>query len=361
MASVDGERSAKISSEESFTFECSSCENDGVIRQAKVYCPDCRDYLCEICEASHKRLRVTRNHVVVSSMEKQETTRDSQVLSCSILFCPCNRNVEVGIYCKNHCEVFCSECKIMKHRRCKTTSVDEMLNEMDENFDEETHQRITDIKDKIEKMMSERKEDLKSSSLEVNACAEKISSFSTDLMGQISELKEKALDDLYKCSDRYKECIEEHRNTYKVSLNMLSFDEIQHQHARKSGNKKQAFITNLKLIRTLSTLEDIIEGIKNETHTPCMSFSENHSLISTLNSQSLGSLHHNIPDYPNSSNNPLQVRFFREANVRTSSDQSVPWITGSVFLSNGELVLCDRNNKCLKFFDYKFRWKNTVS
>lgn len=49
-----------------------------------------------------------------------------------------------------------------------------------------------------------------------------------------------------------------------------------------------------------------------------------------------------------------------KAKIRISSDKSSPQITGSVFLHNGDVVLCDRNNDTLKLLDASFTMKESL-
>ena len=120
MASVDGARSVQSSFEESFQFRCTPCENDGVIKEAKFLCPECRDYLCDSCELSHKRFRSTRDHKVVLASAFSEKENNLMSDSDDFSRCPCNRN-EAKLYCRNHNE----DCKAIKHRQCEVVSVSE--------------------------------------------------------------------------------------------------------------------------------------------------------------------------------------------------------------------------------------------
>ena len=43
---------------------CESCIEDGVDKEAKHYCQDCKQKICSICKDFHKKLSVTRNHTI---------------------------------------------------------------------------------------------------------------------------------------------------------------------------------------------------------------------------------------------------------------------------------------------------------
>ena len=43
---------------------CESCIEDGVDKEAKHYCQDCKQKICESCKDYHRKLSVTRNHTI---------------------------------------------------------------------------------------------------------------------------------------------------------------------------------------------------------------------------------------------------------------------------------------------------------
>ena len=47
-------------------YSCDACRLDGSVREAKYFCTDCQDYMCENCESYHRKVKVTRLHTVLS-------------------------------------------------------------------------------------------------------------------------------------------------------------------------------------------------------------------------------------------------------------------------------------------------------
>ena len=45
--------------------QCGSCEDD----KATGYCRDCRDFLCNQCQAAHKRVKLSKNHQLLPLKE----------------------------------------------------------------------------------------------------------------------------------------------------------------------------------------------------------------------------------------------------------------------------------------------------
>ena len=97
-----GSRSVLGSSDEAFEFECSLCIEDGKHRQAKVFCPECKTYLCGSCMGSHRRFPALRNHKTVSIEELKKT--------CGLCSADGIRK-EARWSCKNCDAWICDDCK----------------------------------------------------------------------------------------------------------------------------------------------------------------------------------------------------------------------------------------------------------
>ena len=55
---------APASSDKVYNSLCESCIEDGVNKEAKYYCQDCKQNICNTCKDDHRRLAVTRNHTI---------------------------------------------------------------------------------------------------------------------------------------------------------------------------------------------------------------------------------------------------------------------------------------------------------
>ena len=357
MAEIDGAHALKSSSEESYQFECNPCENDGITKQAKFFCLQCKEYLCQSCERSHKRFRGTRNHRVVCGEMIPENVDESQLTDINSMRCPCARN-ELEMYCTNHNEVFCSDCKVIKHRHCETNLVDEMFKEATD-VDDVTSSRANEVKEKLMTVKYNRKQDLEKLTTERENCNEKIASFRKELNRHLDELEEKAINGLDESTETHKEIVKQHLATCSVALRTLSFDMDSYEKAKSSRDVRQRYLTNHKLQQTCQDLDTVFEDLNKELYEPNVSVERNKSLSSLLSVDSFCTLNHNLRGGSKLfTSAEKEIISSHEVNVRFPSDQNVPWISGSVFLKNGEIVLCDRNNSCLKVLDPSFAKKD---
>ena len=236
MASADGARAVKSTSDESFRCECSPCENDGKIKEAQFYCQNCKYYLCENCETLHKMFRGTRNHNVVrceeTSQESQETV---SVPSRYSIHC-CNDN-EAAIVCKVHNEIVCSDCKTIKHRQCQTHALDEVVNEPEQNFDNEEIKQAEEVKDDFEKLLSERKQTLEEIAVETKNGKDEIMFLRAEIKEQIDKMQDDAIRDLYKYSKLHENVIKHHIDVCETAIRERSFDVNYHKKSKGFQNQ----------------------------------------------------------------------------------------------------------------------------
>ena len=340
--------SANCSSEESFQLECSPCGLDGSVKEAKYFCTDCQEYLCQPCEAQHKRFKGTRDHAVSVCAEIKSQDDDTDAVTCS-----CKRK-DVEIYCENHNEIVCSDCKTINHRLCKTKSIDIVISEQEADFDVKTLDITDQVKSELKKLATDRKQSLDQLNADTDQVQEEIVSFGNKLKNRIDVIQENTLKDLKTVSSRHSDVVEHHLTACETALTALSFDYNEHMKANETENKRKKFLTHLKLTQTLGNINVLKEEIKKEIYEPSLLFDSNEELSSVLGFDSLGTVKHDLFSRPRSFNADMTVQASRKVTVKLSSDQSDAWISGSLFLPSGELILCDKNNTCLKRFDAEF-------
>jgi len=83
--------------------------------EATHYCLDCQDYLCEICEKAHQKIKTTKNHRLIS-IEKMKDENQINVISKSNsqVHCQIHHQKELDLLCDDCKEPICSLC-VSKH------------------------------------------------------------------------------------------------------------------------------------------------------------------------------------------------------------------------------------------------------
>ena len=92
--------------------QCGSCE-DG---RATGYCRDCSEFVCDECQAAHKRIKSTRNHQIVTVAELQAQATNLIAPKKEIPNCPIHPENALKIYCETCSTLICMDCTIRLHQ-----------------------------------------------------------------------------------------------------------------------------------------------------------------------------------------------------------------------------------------------------
>ncbi len=92
---------------------CGSCE-DG---KATGYCNDCGDFLCDECQSAHKRVKLSKNHTIVSLDDLKDQITSMVVPSKkSVPNCPKHSDNALKIYCDTCSTLICTDCTVRFHK-----------------------------------------------------------------------------------------------------------------------------------------------------------------------------------------------------------------------------------------------------
>ena len=104
------------------SFVCGMCKSGDV---AVCYCSNCDNYLCEICNQSHKRMAVFELHVTVSPNKTAKPSRTTLSYKCSE-----HPDEDLKVYCCNCKLVVCRECALYSHQRHSFKPAEKAANEI---------------------------------------------------------------------------------------------------------------------------------------------------------------------------------------------------------------------------------------
>ena len=359
MASLDGSKSVQESSDEGSQFECSPCDYEGVKKEAKYYCPQCKDYLCDSCKLAHQKISATRKHQVVSGslMPTKREDKSNEDIKCRVQ-CSCNVK-DVTVYCKDDNEVMCVDCKTLKHRNCRSSKIEEACAGLDTANTKSTKERMKTLKTKLEMLQQKRTEDMENLTANTAKCRDTVINYKKQLMKKIEELTDNALDDLVKCDSEQRLTIEQHINTCSTALNRMELDYEPFEEATISGMKPLMFVRNLQLKKTTDHVDRILQEIEKEVKKPGVSFSCDETLRMT-DIKSLGIVKSTAVKEARPVVADMEIQSITLVDVKFPSDQSEPWISGSLFMPNGELILCDRSSVSVKVFNADFTQKEQI-
>src|SRR6218665_483211 len=123
---------------------CDACSDENQdeagkeVPKAEMYCWDCKEKLCEGCYRHHRKLKLTKNHKLISINELQSTDEDLLQRLGSIV-CEFHKEEDLKIYCCVCKTVACSICFTENHEGHKgthvTKAVDDFRKEIENNIE----------------------------------------------------------------------------------------------------------------------------------------------------------------------------------------------------------------------------------
>lgn len=139
-----------------YNILCQPCQSEDENIPATSFCETCNIFICASCFRSHRKLPLTKNHVIKSKDEMPRTP--TQTDPCSEL-CATHKTEIVKFYCLSHDEVGCGDCMVVHHKACK---VDLVPNVSGNYRNSEELQNVKCLLDKVVQQITSHKEDIKS-------------------------------------------------------------------------------------------------------------------------------------------------------------------------------------------------------
>nr|XP_034325600.1 E3 ubiquitin-protein ligase TRIM71 isoform X1 [Crassostrea gigas]XP_034325601.1 E3 ubiquitin-protein ligase TRIM71 isoform X2 [Crassostrea gigas] len=197
---------------------CKSCQEDDEESKASSWCMDCSEVLCDDCVKCHKKVRLTRNHVVVAITECSASFHQS----LSLDKCETHGGRKLEIICKEHLLPCCSVCVTKEHDGCKTFC---QLEDVDANTVgphnvKNLQAEVETMCSNLEQIITDEKTNMSCLDNASDKFAKELSGITTSIIATIKKLEEKHLDETAKLIKESKSKLEnsvqslEHRLSY---------------------------------------------------------------------------------------------------------------------------------------------------
>ena len=375
MDSIDGAKGGHVSSEESFTIACDPCEYDHISKKAASYCQECAEYLCESCKTSHGKLKLTRSHKLLSGELMPPKRSEGEMAVLDTVLCSCMQN-RVSVYCKEHCSLVCVICNALHHRRCKTSDIADESNDFDVDSTEETIDNLNELNETITALQESREKDLNILSLEAKDCLDRAKQFREELSRNLERMEAKTLSDINVFKTQETKTITQQIDTCKAAQNSLDTYSRKLQLAKEQHDRQGIFVFNIQLAQAVKSLTTITEEITKELYQPHIYFECNQAINiaadhdlgtvkchtpGTAKCQTPGMVKCQTPRIPQQKGfDKMSGTAHNKINIKLQSDTYIAFISGSTFLTSGELVLCDPNNNKLKLLDKSLQMKESI-
>ena len=365
MASVDGSKSWLGASDETFDIVCGPCKTENVNKEAKHYCEQCQEHLCDACQGAHRILKATKNHSILSGRHMPKASGVTPRPACSV-YCSCNQNREVVVYCEDHDDVICDSCSTVKHRRCKTFSIrNKSRSYATKKFDSIIDKTKT-LRMKIGQLQQERSKDRTNLTRMKDTCRKEITTFRKELNDFLDHLERDIIQDLEKHEKKRKQLIDDQIKSLTTTLQMIDLDYKLLEEAKYDNKAETMFASDIKISKNLSEYETVLDDLQNNFERSDLYFQRNSKLVELQQAvDSLGSIKEkDSVSYKGTSTKVvlgMKVQSSSQHSLQLSDDEEKPWISGCCFMPSGDLVLCDYENSKLKLLDRTFKVKDSLS
>ena len=351
MSSVGGSKSILASSDQLFDHICGSCKTDGKETEARKYCEDCTEYLCDSCISIHTKLPLLKNHNIVRANTVSGGTASPRLKS----YCACNNNQEVEFYCEDHNDVICSPCQSVKHHNCTTPSIQQKSSRYTSASLDLILAKTESLKDTYDRLKQECREnetELKSCK---EACKKEIQAFRKELDDFLDKLEQNMLAELDQYESKERQRIDHHITTLKTIIQMLDKEHKSLEKARKDVRKENMFVAETRVSANLRDYQTRLVDLEKYETNFRLTFKRNTRFDDLQRCvEALGTLRLQENKVQKIKKTVLlgrQIQSHRKVNVRLADDKYGPEISGCVLLSNGYVVACDDVNNKIKLLD----------
>ena len=363
MANYDGSSSLDMACDEFREHECGPCSGARRTKEAKHYCIDCPDYLCDNCKDYHGNLAGTRNHNIVSGSRIPVSVSKGPGLNIT---CGCNKGQLIAFYCNDHQETICGACKTFNHHKCKTSSIKEKSSSYTSSKLNSVLAEIKSLEVKYERLKQQSNGNKTVINQLKEACTKEITKYRKELDTIFDNLERNVLTELDEWKQDKNRRVDQDMSTIAEALNVLKVDCKNLEDAKRDGKKEAMFIADVQVSRSIQGYTRKLGELQTALEKPTLAFERNEILadlaagidtLGSLKSQRKGDKQDTkLPGKPYSTSSTrvlkdIKIKSRSEVNVRTHEDKEDPCITGCTVMPNGHVALCDCSNNQIKLVD----------
>jgi len=344
---------------------CDPCKFENNETKAEGFCRVCREYLCKKCEQFHRKFQATRGHKIVHGVLMPKPVKATMVA------CEFHENNEVQFYCKEHNDVICSTCKDLKHRICPSVAPLDFFQSTEvepEKFDS-VNKKLKRLIDDFKNVLELRKQDKDDIDVQKTKCQQKISELRHEFNSLLDRLENNLNDELNEFHAAEVKMTHEHELICEKSTEILekAMDDL--ASVKKTENSLAIFATYTKANKKTKEYKQVLKDVKRDARTVEIKLHSSKEVHETMKHlTSLGDIQTTL--VPKTYHLPL--RLLRKDNMRVvetrvhtvrmdgDDDKHDCEVTGSTFLHDGSLVVCDKHNYRVKLLDRHLLCKHVL-
>lgn len=110
---------------------CTGCDEN---EEATSFCVECKEWLCDQCVIAHRRVRITKDHMIQSKEEAKKIEDDTNSTPQKIMFCTVHKNEQLKLFCETCDKLTCRDCQLEEHKDHKYQFLSEAIRQQRENI-----------------------------------------------------------------------------------------------------------------------------------------------------------------------------------------------------------------------------------
>ena len=322
---------------------CDACKMIGERNVAVVYCKTCKQYQCDMCNGTHKRIAALKGHIVVDVNDKAAgiVAFDMQGID------KCGKhNKKLKFYCKDHSKLCCSTCVISSHLKCgDVAEIDTYTNSNKDNLDQLQTSlqnnlfKSSVVSSTIPRLQTDLRKNQDNDLQKIDKIKKKVIQLFDTFIAEFKSNTDKAIVEVCKTLDS------ELTTCKELDVKMRHVESFLDGVA-KQGTPAQVFsainVYTIQVGQFLTSLEQSQSMLSTlntnlKIHEKLMQFVEMTDTIATLSVEKIGVFI------------PMELSRVASVHVKASGDdKGVPMYSGIDFHADGRVLAVDNfNDKCV--------------
>ena len=146
--------SISVDTEPSENRNCMFCLRRSKTVEAKHWCKNCFETICDDCKFIHSYVPNFQNHKIVSLSDVENLSKEIEIDEP----CPFHKGKYLEVFCQDHDQLCCSICFATKHRACrKVEAIEDVAAELNPLYPQMTPMVFTDALKNLEDIQEEYK------------------------------------------------------------------------------------------------------------------------------------------------------------------------------------------------------------
>ncbi|KAH3792184.1 hypothetical protein DPMN_145675 [Dreissena polymorpha] len=347
------ESSQNTGSDLFFDVCCSVCEEDGINKEGLFHCQKCSKTYCDECVLMHNK--VLKNHPVTSKCAG-DNWPVSTMLDDTLELCEEHRTEKLTMFCEDHEKLLCHVCHLRNHKQCSEVVLlaDKVKSATQRMNVAQMSKTLEQIQKSLQDIVDREKQNKKSLKASYDLVLKEVLDFRQKINVNLDLLQQNTLRELETKHASANASLEDH---LQQCLQFIS--KLKGFGTKLKGNlpPERSFITFRKCLDHTAAADSLLNSMINNNGAD-MKLLPNSELLQCLaDCTDLGKITSRIgePKHNVDPNKFISIHEKSQYNVHTATDSDKSCITGICETSNGDLVISDYSNCCVKLLNQAYK------